>query len=143
MKNFLIITITFICTAFSYGQEKNKEGQGVSIEVQINNVTNSKGMVLLSLHNEETFMKGPGIKNLHSEIKDGKVSMTFNNVAPGTYAILALHDENNNERMDFNSQGMPLEDYGMSNNDMTYGPPQFSSAKFEVTDKNQELEIRF
>lgn len=45
--------------------------------------------------------------------------------------------------MDFQSNGMPLEDYGSSNNVMSYGPPNFEAAKFRVTDKNIVLNIRF
>ena len=45
--------------------------------------------------------------------------------------------------MDFKANGMPLEDYGASNNNMTFGPPNFEDAKFIVTDKNVSLEIKF
>ena len=45
--------------------------------------------------------------------------------------------------MDFQDNGMPLEDYGVSNNPMSYGPPQFDAAKFVVADKNVTLVIRF
>ncbi|MCM5664295.1 DUF2141 domain-containing protein [Galbibacter mesophilus] len=143
MKNMLIITVAILSVSFGLAQEKDAEKQGVSIEVTIDNITNSNGMVLLSLHTEDTFMKGKGIKNLQSEIKDGKVTMTFTDVPSGTYAILALHDENDNKRMYFEASGMPKEDYGMSNNDMTFGPPQFSDAKFEVENTDMEMTLRF
>ena len=45
--------------------------------------------------------------------------------------------------MDFQPNGMPLENYGMSNNPMNFGPPEFDQAKFEVSDKDVTLEIRF
>ena len=45
--------------------------------------------------------------------------------------------------MDFAANGMPLEDYGFSNNDMTLGPPNFEKAKFVVADKNVSLDIKF
>ena len=45
--------------------------------------------------------------------------------------------------MDFRENGMPIEDYGASNNVMNFGPPNFSDAKFTVTDKDLELNIRF
>ena len=45
--------------------------------------------------------------------------------------------------MDFADNGMPTENYGVSNNKMNFGPPQFYDAKFEVIDKNLELEIKF
>jgi uncharacterized protein (DUF2141 family) len=36
-----------------------------------------------------------------------------------------------------------LEDYGMSNNVMTYGPPEFEISAFNLRDESLELEIKF
>ena len=44
--------------------------------------------------------------------------------------------------MDFDTNGMPLEMYGISNNVMSYGPPQWSDAKFEVSSEPVSLTIR-
>ncbi|WP_422860318.1 DUF2141 domain-containing protein [Flagellimonas sp. S174] len=120
-----------------------QETEGIDITVTIDNVVNNNGKVIATLHTEDTFMKGPGIQNLDSSIEDGKVSFTFKNVAPGTYAIMALHDENENRSMDFYENGMPKESYGMSGNEMTLGPPSFIDAKFDVTQEDLELNIRF
>ncbi len=117
--------------------------EGIDITVTIDNVVNNNGQVMMVLHTEDTFMKGPGIQNLNSTIVDGKVTLTFENITPGTYAIMALHDENENSRMDYQSNGMPLESYGMSGNDMSFGPPNFMDAKFEVGDEDLEFSIRF
>ena len=56
---------------------------------------------------------------------------------------MALHDENDNKRMDFELNGMPKESYGMSGNEMSFGPPNFVDAKFELSDKDLEFNIRF
>ncbi len=120
-----------------------QESEGVDITVTIDNVVNNNGKVMVSLHSEDTFLKGPGILNLESTIENGKVSFTFENVSPGTYAVMALHDENENKRMDFQDNGMPKESYGMSGNDMTMGPPNFTDAKFTVSEENLDLNIRF
>jgi uncharacterized protein (DUF2141 family) len=113
---------------------------GKNITITIENISSNNGNVLLSLHTEDTFMKGNGIDMLKSKIVDGKVTVTFKNVAPGTYAVMALHDVNENNRMDFQENGMPKESYGVSNNSMSFGPPQFSTAKFEL--KNEDLEMK-
>jgi len=138
MKQLSLIIALFL-SVISYAQDT----KGITITVTIDNVLNNNGKVLLGLHNESTFMRGLGIQNLDSTIEDGKVTITFKNVEPGNYAILALHDENENKRMDFETNGMPKESYGTSNNPRSYGPPQFGEAKFEVTDTNLELNIRF
>jgi uncharacterized protein (DUF2141 family) len=136
---FLSIALT-LSTLLGFSQEENK---GITITVTIDNAKNDTGKVLMSLHTSETFMKGKGIIDSESEIKDGKVIITFKNVQPGEYAIMALHDENGNQRMDFRENGMPLESYGTSNNVMAFGPPLYDDAKFKVEDNDLELNIRF
>lgn len=131
----LIISIT-LTTLFSYAQDSH------TVTVTVDNVLNNNGHVLVGLHTEDTFMKTKAIQNAKAEIKDGKISVTFENVEPGNYAVMVLHDENDNERMDMEPNGMPKESYGMSNNPMLYGPPTFADAKFELT-KDTELKIRF
>lgn len=121
----------------------SQENEGVTITVTIDNVTSDEGKVMASVHTPETFMKGPGIQNLESEIEGGKVTLVFENVSAGTYAIMAMHDANDNKTMDFEANGMPKESYGMSGNDMTMGPPSFDMAKFEVANENLEFNIRF
>ncbi|TBM99724.1 DUF2141 domain-containing protein [Hyunsoonleella flava] len=130
----------FLSINFSNAQE---DTTGQTVTVTINNITNNNGHVLLSLHTKDTFMKGPGIKSVKSEIVDGKITATFENISPGTYAVMALHDENDNNTMDFEDNGMPKESYGMSNNPMSYGPPQFATAKFDLATEDLEMNIRF
>lgn len=120
-----------------------QENNGAEVKVTINNVLSDEGKVIVALHTDTTFMKGPGVQNLESSIEDGKVTFTFKNVPPGTYAIMALHDANENNRMDFEASGMPKESYGMSGNVMSMGPPTFEDAKFKVDSEDMEFIIKF
>ncbi|UJH67776.1 DUF2141 domain-containing protein [Allomuricauda sp. SCSIO 65647] len=120
-----------------------QDNLGVTVTVTIENMLSDDGKVTASLHSQETFMKGPGIKNVEAEAKKGEVTLTFENVEPGTFAIMVLHDKNENNRMDFDENGMPKENYGMSGNEMLMGPPTFESAKFEVASEDLTLNIRF
>jgi len=137
----LTITFALIISSFlSFAQNVNTQ----SITVTINNVKSDTGKVILTLHNQSTFMKTPeGVQSTETTIKDGKISITFNDVAPGNYAIMALHDENENKNMDFDTNRMPLESYGMSNNPMSFGPPQYKDAEFEIKNKDITMAIRF
>jgi len=139
MKNLILTFAVALTTLFSFAQDV----EGVTITVTIDNVTSDKGKVIMSLHTSETFMKGKGIMDAETEIKDGKVTIIFENVLPGEYAVLAMHDANDNKRMDFQENGMPTESFGMSNNPMAFGPPQYDEAKFKVDGENLELNIRF
>ncbi|QCX00472.1 DUF2141 domain-containing protein [Aggregatimonas sangjinii] len=132
--------LSALCIGFTtMAQDKS----GATITVVVENVLSDGGTILAGLHNNESFMKSNGIANASAPAVKGEVSLTFENVQPGTYAIMVMHDANDNQRMDMEANGMPTESYGMSGNEMSMGPPTFDGAKFEVTDADQEFRIRF
>ncbi|WP_109434560.1 DUF2141 domain-containing protein [Aquimarina sp. AU119] len=139
MKTLALIVALLISNFFTNAQENIN---GITITVTVPNVTSSEGEVLFGLYDENTFMKAAPIKGEKSIITDGVAKITFTNVPAGVYAISCFHDINGNNRMDFEPNGIPKENYGVSNNSMSYGPPMWGEAKFEVTSENLELEIR-
>ena len=61
-----------------------------------------------------------------------RVTIVFNDVAPGEYAISLLHDENGNGKVD-KALFMPTEGFGFSRDaKLRLGPPRFSAAAFHV-----------
>ncbi|SEB53225.1 Uncharacterized conserved protein, DUF2141 family [Tenacibaculum sp. MAR_2009_124] len=134
-----IINVTLILSMFAV---KVATAQNQSIEITVVNATSDKGMVIFALYNKANYMKQP-IQGKTATITKGKSSVVFKNVAAGEYAVICYHDKNSNEKMDFEANGMPLEDYGATNNKMNFGPPRYDDAKFDVTDKNVSLKIRF
>jgi uncharacterized protein (DUF2141 family) len=136
MKNVLATLLFSAFSFFATGQESNG-----NISVTVNNVLNTNGKILASLHVKDTFMKGPGLQNISKEINGSSVIFSFDNVAPGEYSIIVLHDENNNQRMDYDTTGMPMESYGTSSSGTTWGPPEFSSSKFEMGSEDLSLQI--
>ena len=113
-----------------------------SITAVVINVSSDTGKVGFALYDKATFMLKP-IQTRNVKIVDGKSTVTFENVSYGEYAVICYHDKNDNNKMDFSPNGMPIEDYGASNNVMTYGPPTFDRAKFAVSEKNVSLKIKF
>tara|TARA_R110002073_G_scaffold8207_1_gene45669 strand:- start:106299 stop:106712 length:414 start_codon:yes stop_codon:yes gene_type:complete len=113
-----------------------------TITATVVNVTSNSGKVSFALYNKENFMQKP-LQSKNAKIVDGKSTVTFENVEAGEYAIICFHDKNDNDKMDFQPSGMPMEDYGMSNNVMSFGPPTYSDAKFEVSVEDVNLEIKF
>lgn len=119
-----------------------QDSEGVTVTVTIENVLSDEGKVLGSLHTEQTFMKGAGVANQTMNASRGELTLTFKNVPNGTYALMLLHDKNENNRMDFEANGMPLENYATSG-ETTYGPPSFANSKFEVGKEDLAFRIRF
>jgi len=134
----IIVLLVLILTINLFAQEK----KGVTLTVIIENVANDKGKVSLGLYNEATFMKAAPIQSASGKTKDRTVTLTLTDIEPGQYGVTCFHDENDNDRMDFEANGMPKESYGVSNNIMAFGPPQWSDAKFDVTNEDMKITIR-
>lgn len=70
----------------------------------------------------------------------GELTVTFEGLAPGRYAVRVYQDLNDNQKMDFSGQ-MPTEPFGFSNVAMLMGPPDFDQSSFELT-QNQSIRVR-
>lgn len=140
MKTISILFSILFSTLLANAQTEIKQDKDIT--VTINNANSDDGIMIFGLHNETTFMKSEGVQTKIEKIKDGKVSVIFKNVAPGVYGIITLHDKNSNHKMDVAINGIPKEPYGVSGNEMSFGPPQFIDAKFTVDKEDLTLEIR-
>lgn len=131
---FILLTLSTI------GYAQNNDG--VTITVVIENLQNNDGKVSAALFNEATFMKAAPITAAEAKPENKAVSLVLENVQPGEYGIVSLHDLNENGRMDFEESGMPLEAYGVSGNTMSLGPPSWADAKFEVGTEDMTVHIK-
>jgi uncharacterized protein (DUF2141 family) len=109
---------------------------GVNVDVTLSGLRNNKGSVLVCLAtNPKSFpdcSKDPGAQKKSVPAANG-ASVRFTGVAPGTYAIAVVHDENNNTKMDL-TLFLPKEGWGLSRNPkMRMGKPKFSSSAFLVS----------
>lgn len=133
-----LTTIIALCiTSFLFSQEK-----GVTLTVVFDNLVNDQGKVSASLFNEATFMRAAPLDAVEGTPKNKKLTLVLENVTPGEYGIITLHDFNQNGRMDFESNGMPSEPYGMSGDEVSMGPPNFTDAKFTVGNQDITLHIK-
>ena len=149
----LKIFITIIIYALGFvglAQESPKKNKNTGetmthqVDVVINNINSDKGVVYFALYNSESdFYERKQYMISKSEISDGVARVSFADLEPNTYAITCFHDANSNGKMDFEMNGRPLEDYGITNNVMSYGPPEFGDAKFDLKDKDLTFEIEF
>jgi uncharacterized protein (DUF2141 family) len=135
-----IILFSLLVSQLVFAQEQTTETE---ITVTITNVPGDEGQVIVALHDTNSFMKTEAIETMTSEIKNGKATVTFTGVPPGEYGIISFHDKNENKQIDMEPNGMPKEAYGVSNNPMSFGPPQWNEAKFTVAKEPLDLEIRY
>jgi uncharacterized protein (DUF2141 family) len=116
----------------------------VKVKANITGIENEQGVIRVSLYSEAIQDRFPDGKALEGKVVDAKkegVSVTFDIIKPGYYAIAVMHDENNNGKMETNFLGIPKEPYGNSG-EYTSFKPKFKDSKFLVVDKNVEMNIK-
>lgn len=111
-----IVPILLFFIAFSLS---NFAQNSCSLSVTVTNFRSDKGQVCLTLFSSaDGFYKDitKAKEAVVATIKDKKATYRFTNLPPGNYAIIALHDENKDTKMNTNMLGMPAEGFGVSRN---------------------------
>ena len=65
----------------------------------------------------------------------------FRDLAPGRYAVMVRHDENDNGKLDTNLVGMPVEGYGFSNNPRVLRKPTWDEAAFDLGAADAAIDV--
>ena len=109
-------------------------GDGSTLNVTLQNVRDASGTVRAGLYREPaTFRKeDKAVEIAQASAAPGAITLTFRNLPPGRYAIMAYHDENGDGQLNRRFGMFPTEGYGLSNNPQVSGPPAFEDSAFEV-----------
>ncbi len=148
MLKIIITILTYLISVITLAQSKDENKLKLvklySISVIVNNVSSDLGSVKFALYDSEiNFNQRKPVKTMISKIKNGVVNVEFLNLSSKEYAVICYHDANDNDKMDFQQNGMPIEDYGATNNTFNFGPPKYKDAKFVLKDKDLTFEIKF
>jgi len=106
-----------------------------TITVNVGTFRNQKGALGCRLYRSSAgFPEGSaGTVERRVVIKSGIARCTFENVPASVYAVSVMHDENDNQKLDKNFLGVPVEGYGVSNNHThAMSSPTWDESKFVV-----------
>lgn len=107
---------------------------GPKLGITVEGVRNSRGVIgVLIFRSARGWPEdaGAAFRSQAVPARPGAVVLTFEDLPPGIYAAVVLHDENENKKLDRNFFGMPREGWGMSNNPKAHGAaPAFDRARF-------------
>ncbi len=116
------------------------------VEVDVENVRDDRGQVRAALCLRDEFLSKHCRLETAAKARSGRVQLTFTAVPAGRYAVQAWHDEEGGGTIHQDVFGIPDEGVGFSNDPpLLLGPPSFSSAAFEVGDKEnrESLKLRY
>lgn len=115
-----------------------------SLTVTFEQIELAEGQILLSLYDNEAAHDAGGkpVRAAMAKVEGKTVSVRFEGLAPGRYAIKAFHDVDGDGKMKTNPFGMPLEPFAFSNNAKPVGgPARWEAANFAVATGANETRI--
>jgi uncharacterized protein (DUF2141 family) len=109
------------------------DGPASVLRITVTGVRNGEGHVRAEVCPREAFLTPNCPWRGEAPAQPGSVTITIEGVPPGTYAVQAYDDENDNHQVDRNFLGIPLEGVGFSNDaPLRLGPPSFDDAAFQL-----------
>jgi uncharacterized protein (DUF2141 family) len=127
----------------------DNEGEGGQagniIQVEIAGLRNNRGQVYCQLfQSAQNFPSNTdgNASSTASTITNRHAECDFQNLDPGSYAVLVFHDEDSTHVLELNPDGTPREGVGLSNNPNTSsGPLSYGAAKFPYRSGTLNLTI--
>ena len=107
-----------------------------TLTVEIDGLRNSAGNIDLLVFDQSQGWPDEipySIRKFEVRAVQGNMLVKVPNLPAGEYAVIVVHDENLNRRIDKDWRGVPIEQWGMSNNPRVYmTTPAFHRAKFHM-----------
>lgn len=138
---FLFILLFSLSISLHSSDGPKKNG---TLIVKFNGMNSDNGNVIIALCNSDLNYKNHKLPFIGKSIPidNNSAIIEFEDLPLGDYAIKAFHDEDANNDLNTNILGIPIEDYGFSNNARgLFGPPSWDDAKFRLTEEIKIVEI--
>jgi uncharacterized protein (DUF2141 family) len=114
------------------------------LSVTITDVRNADGHLFVAVESTEAGwnFKAESVAQTKLPASKGRVTHVFEGLAPGKYAVMVIHDENENGKLDSNFMGIPSEGYGFSQNPRVMRRATFEEALFELPAGGTDVQIK-
>lgn len=110
--------------------------RAADLTITVERVRGSSSGVLVAVHSDPARFPSDwngAVARARVGAAPGSVRVVVPGLPPGRYAVIAVHDEDDNGEMSKGAFGLPREGFGTSNNPGFIGPPRFSPALITVT----------
>lgn len=142
-KVFALAGVFLILSSSARAQAEHAHENDIRVEIV--GLRNDQGQAICALFSSGVdFPKKmeKAVARANSVISNRHAVCDFPRVAPGSYAISVIHDENSNGKLDTNLMGIPREGVGASNDAKGhFGPPKFNAAAFSFPGGRLALKV--
>lgn len=117
---------------------------GFTLTIIADGVSNARGVVGVLVFNSARGWPQDNARAFRAvavPANRGSVAIRVPDLPPADYAVVVLHDLNENRRLDRTWLGLPKEQWGMSNNPpVHFSAPSFEQARFRLV-RDEEIEV--
>lgn len=146
MRRFALVTTVWLILLSPSPHHFHQRSNTGTLTLIVDGLTHDRGSVRIALsESKENYYDyaNPTI-GASAPIHSGIAAWQFRELAFGDYAIKAFHDENADGELDTNFLGIPIENYGFSNNASgMFGPPSWDDAFFRFESDTMTVRITF
>ena len=104
------------------------------LTVNVESIAQTQGTIVLGLFDEASYEGNGAVNGANLKVEGNDVTVTFEGLEPGEYAVKLYHDINDDGEMNTNPFGMPTEPFAFSNDAKgRFGPAKWDAAKFSVS----------
>ncbi|MCP9756828.1 DUF2141 domain-containing protein [Lacihabitans sp. CCS-44] len=139
MKKYFSILFLFVALR-TWGEDTPK------VSVKITNIKQVKGSIRVAFYKKGCDFPNEGSITFAKEVKItqiGEMTIHFSEVPFGEYAIAVFQDKNQNQKIDKNLVGYPLEPFGFSRNfKPKFSGPDFSDCNVVISPTTNTFTIK-
>lgn len=144
---FSLMGVTTDIAAATEQEASDRAPRAIALEVTVTGIKKPSGVIRLALCPQRAEFPECGARAVRTatmRIERGQAHVVLTGLAPGTYAVSAFHDANENGKLD-TLAGIPREGYGFSNNP-SFKPraPRFAECEIVLTNSAQaNIRLRY
>lgn len=120
-------------------------GLNGNLSVEIDGLKSKQGEVCFTIFSRSKGFpsnQNNAVQKQCTKIQDIPLTVTFQNLKAGSYAVAVYHDKNGDRTLNTNILGIPIEAFGFSRNpEVKTSAPKFSDAAFVVAGANTNIKI--
>ncbi len=133
-------TIGYV-TAVALGLMAATPALAGDLTVNVRNVQDKGGQILVSLQTRDQFMKPAGANGAFGAATPGTSTFVVRGVQPGEYAVMVMHDANSDWQMQYGADRKPTEGWAMSGKPVESHKPTFDEIRIVVPDDGDTVDV--